>query len=108
MKDDYRREASILSQLHHINVVRFYGIAFTPTSVLLVQEFCPHTLQQVISNGNERSDNSWWWETLLRISIEVANAMTFLHDKNIVHRDLKPDNILLDENGVVKFRFWRC
>jgi tRNA A-37 threonylcarbamoyl transferase component Bud32 len=102
VKDNYRREASILSKLHHINVVRFYGIAFTPTSVLLVQEFCHHTLQQVISNGNKKFDEYWWWGTLLRISIEISNAMTFLHDKSIVHRDLKPDNILLDENGVVK------
>ena len=39
---------------------------------------------------------------MLRIATEIANAMTFLHGKSIVHRDLKPDNILLDENGVVK------
>ena len=102
VREDYKREASILSQVHHINVVRFYGIAFTPTSVLLVQEFCPHTLQEVIVNGNSKFDQNWWWETMLRIATEIANAMTFLHAKSIVHRDLKPDNILLDENGGVK------
>ena len=32
----------------------------------------------------------------------ILGAINYCHSKGIVHRDLKPDNILLDENGVVK------
>jgi serine/threonine protein kinase len=31
--------------------------------------------------------------------IDVAYAMSYLHEKKIVHADLKPDNILLRSNG---------
>eukprot|EP00917_Polyrhabdina_sp_WS-2016_P006761 GHVP01015076.1.p1 GENE.GHVP01015076.1~~GHVP01015076.1.p1 ORF type:complete len:1395 (-),score=256.08 GHVP01015076.1:159-4343(-) len=36
--------------------------------------------------------------TILRISFGIANAMTYLHDKEILHCDLKPQNILLDSS----------
>jgi len=34
--------------------------------------------------------------------INSAAAINFLHENNMVHRDVKPENLLIDENGVVK------
>jgi serine/threonine protein kinase len=44
--------------------------------------------------------------TKLRIAIDIAEAMEFLHSKNIVHRNLKSANILLSRNAAkVYFHF---
>ena len=103
IREEYEQEATLLSQLHHINIVRFYGIAFTSTSVLLVEEFCPFTLQQILIQGHENFEvGKWWWGRLIDVAREIARALAFLHSKSVVHRDLKPDNILLDANGHVK------
>ncbi|KAL7571488.1 hypothetical protein ACA910_020909 [Epithemia clementina (nom. ined.)] len=42
------------------------------------------------------------WKERLEVSIQIAQAIEYLHAKGIVYRDLKPDNIGFDENGVVK------
>jgi len=33
---------------------------------------------------------------------QICEAVKFCHSKQIVHRDIKPDNMLLDDEGVVK------
>ncbi len=38
----------------------------------------------------------------LRIGMELASALQFIHVNNLVHRDVKPSNILMQSNGQVK------
>ena len=38
----------------------------------------------------------------VKIAMEIADAMHYLHSLGIVFRDLKPDNMGFDENGVLK------
>jgi tetratricopeptide (TPR) repeat protein/tRNA A-37 threonylcarbamoyl transferase component Bud32 len=37
----------------------------------------------------------------LRITIEVADALSFAHEHNVLHRDIKPENILLEAGHAV-------
>jgi serine/threonine-protein kinase len=38
----------------------------------------------------------------VKIGIDIARALQFLHDRNYVHRDVKPDNVLLHPDGAAK------
>ena len=50
----YLREASLLSRLHHPNVVRFYGVSFDDEilneakTLHIVTEFCPQSLGSIL------------------------------------------------------------
>lgn len=95
LTQDFWREARILSNLHHPNVVAFYGVVPDGAGGTLA------TVTEFMANGSLRSvllrkDRSLDRRRRLMIAMDAAFGMEYLHLKNIVHFDLKCDNLLVN------------
>ncbi|KAJ8753177.1 hypothetical protein K2173_017756 [Erythroxylum novogranatense] len=95
MVDDFWNEAIKLADLHHPNVVAFYGVVLDGPggSVATVTEFMVNGSLRTALQKNERSLDK---RKRLLIAMDVAFGMEYLHGKNIVHFDLKSDNLLVN------------
>ncbi|KAI9116042.1 hypothetical protein K1719_012972 [Acacia pycnantha] len=92
---DFWREAQILSNLHHPNVVAFYGVVPDGAGGTLA------TVTEYMVNGSLRhvlvkKDRLLDGRKKLIIAMDAAFGMEYLHAKNIVHFDLKCDNLLVN------------
>ncbi|XP_030474040.2 uncharacterized protein LOC115691530 [Syzygium oleosum] len=92
---DFWKEAHLLGQLHHPNIVAFYGVVSDGpvTSLATVTEYMVNgSLKQVLRKKDRTIDR----RKRLIIAMDAAFGMEYLHEKNIVHFDLKSHNFLVN------------
>ncbi|EAS01119.2 Serine/Threonine kinase domain protein (macronuclear) [Tetrahymena thermophila SB210] len=97
--DRLRKEAKILSQLDHKNIVKFERVFESETRIFIVMELLlGGTLRQLMS---ERKKSKQWFteQEAAQIMNNIINGVAYFHGKSIVHRDLKPDNILIGDKN---------
>ena len=97
-RDECLREATLLHQSSHPNVVGLHGISDKSTEYWLVLE---HVAQGAL-NQLLKSPQELPWDMRLDMAKDMASGLDYLHTKNILHRDIKSPNILIDEKHRAK------
>jgi len=90
-----KEEVSILKQLNHNNIVKFYGYTETNNQLLIEMEYIKYgTLSRWMKNHHKISEE----EASLIIG-KVLSAVEYLHSMHICHRDIKPENIMMSKEN---------
>lgn len=108
MERAFRVEVDLLSRLHSPYLVELLGYCADKHHRLLIFEFMPNaTLQHHLhpSSHNHQHRQPLDWGARLRIALDCARALEFLHEHaipSVIHRDFKCSNILLDQDFKAK------
>ncbi len=93
----FLREARLASSLNHPHIVTIYEIGETDEHAFIVMEYIEgRSLRELIRSRPLTA------EEVLRISLQISDALIEAHAHGIIHRDIKPENILLTERGDAK------
>jgi len=95
----FLREATVLGDLNHHNIVRIYdaGGGGPDLNFYLEMEYVDGiTLRKSIQT------EVFQWDRDLRLIRQLGSAIQKMHEAGIIHRDLNPRNIMVDKNGSIK------
>ena len=88
-------EINILASLRHPNILLFMGVSVDNNTYYMINEYLPggtlsHYLHIVKGNLTEKQK--------IKIALQLALAIKYIHSKNIMHCDIKSENVFLDDN----------
>src|SRR5690606_4806875 len=88
----FQREATIIGQLSHPNIIPIYDIGRHEGLNYISMEFLPKgSLDEKIKRGISL-------DQIIKITCGIAAALEQAHSKGYIHRDIKPENILFRED----------
>ncbi|GAB1298512.1 Cyclin-dependent kinase 7 [Apodemus speciosus] len=92
------REIKLLQELSHPNIIGLLDAFGHKSNISLVFDFMETDLEVIIKDNSLVLTPSH----IKAYMLMTLQGLEYLHQHWILHRDLKPNNLLLDENGVLK------
>lgn len=96
--EQLKNEIDILKSLSHEKILTYYGSAVTDRHLRLFMEYMPggslaeHIKQRKVLNEDDAR----------KFTLQILQAVFYLHTQGIIHRDIKGSNVLLDQFGNIK------
>ncbi|CAN0217036.1 unnamed protein product, partial [Ectocarpus fasciculatus] len=97
-EDQFQAEVRSLTFLRHANIVPLYGICDEHSG--LVYPRLSSSMFDKLQTADSRSTLPW--RARVKVAIDAAAGLEYLHSEGFVHRDIKPGNILLDDEGLAR------
>jgi serine/threonine-protein kinase len=95
--DQLGREAEVIAQLSHPNLVTLFDVGRCDHGPYLILELLRGaTLEERLGQGPIPVHEA------VRLATEIAKGLAHAHAQGVVHRDLKPSNVFLCQDGRVK------
>jgi serine/threonine-protein kinase len=92
------REAEILEQFRHPNIVRYMARGKSGGTYYYAMEYVTGpTLEKVL-----RDQGPLPWREVVKLAIQLCDALHYSHERGVVHRDLKPSNLMIADTGLLK------
>jgi len=93
----FEREAQILAQLRHPNIVTVHDSGVVGEYAYLVMDYIAgQPLDEFVPQRRKSGEDT---AAALRLFATVCEAVHAAHLRGVIHRDLKPANIRVDEKG---------
>lgn len=94
----FEREAQSVSNLSHPNIVEVYDVGVEDGNHYIVMEYIEgKTLKQLL-----KKRESLTLTEVIDIMTQLTDGIAHAHESYIIHRDIKPQNIMIEDNGLIK------
>ena len=100
MIEQFKSDCFLAVKMHHPHVIEYFGMCNkAPYKFpMMLQEFAEENLESFL----ERTKNTLTFAHKLRLGLEMASGLEFLHVHLIVHKSLNASNVLIDKDGHAK------
>ncbi|XP_042502268.1 serine/threonine/tyrosine-protein kinase HT1-like isoform X2 [Macadamia integrifolia] len=100
LEKQFTQEVALLFRLRHPNIITFVAACKKPPVFCIITEYSSGGSLRKYLHRHE--PNSLPLDLVLKLALDIARGMHYLHSQGILHRDLKSENLLLGEDMCVK------
>ncbi|KAG5513879.1 hypothetical protein PMAC_000501 [Pneumocystis sp. 'macacae'] len=97
---EYRKKVSaefcVGAALHHPNIIRTLDFVADGSKYYEIMEYAPYDMFSIVMSGKMSR------EEIYCCIKQILQAVDYIHSLGLAHRDLKLDNLMMNENGIVK------
>ncbi|CAA0825107.1 Protein kinase superfamily protein [Striga hermonthica] len=99
LEKQFVREVTLLSRLHHENVIKLVAAFRKPAVFCIITEYLPEgSLRAYLHKYKDPLP----MPKLISMALDIAKGMEYIHSQGVIHRDLKPENILITHDFRLK------
>jgi serine/threonine-protein kinase len=95
--DRFQREAAVGTTLNHPGIIKVFPDDNRSRLYMALEWVEGRLLREVINEQGKIPP-----ERAVRITLQICDALDYIHGQGVVHRDLKPENIMIDADDHIK------